>query len=147
MFGLPVQRSIFEHFLTSFHERNFDRQHCCSNVSIYKHTIPTPKQSQIIRIMKSEPFKPSAADQAAVRAALDCCCKVDTSVITFFGKKSDKVSNNKYNGSSSTVAPVTLSAESARLLVSTARQSPRLSPMAVPTEPNAPVFEENETFC
>ena len=44
--------------------------------------------------MKTEAFKPSAADQAAVRAALDCGCKIDTSAISFFGKKRDGQHND-----------------------------------------------------
>ena len=75
------------------------------------------------------PFRPAAAEQAAVRAALDCGCKVDTSVITFFGRKGDRGSNKcdiSENGSPAQEK----------------RPQPARSNAAVP------VFEEeNETFC
>jgi hypothetical protein len=96
--------------------------------------------------MKSIPSKPSAADQAAVRAALDSCCKVDTSVITFFGTKQN-VKNKTCVSTTATPGSeqIPLSIVSMRSPVATA-EGPMSSALVLPTQ-NKMDAEENETFC
>lgn len=96
--------------------------------------------------MKSTPSKPSAADQAAVRAALDTCCKVDTSVITFFGKKQN-VKNNICASTKATPESeqIPLSIVSTRSSVATEEES-MSSELVQPTQ-NKMDVEEKETFC
>ena len=95
--------------------------------------------------MKSIPSKPSAADQAAVRAALDSCCKVDTSVITFFTKQN--VKNNTCVSTTATPRSeqIPLSMVSMRSPVAAA-EGPMSSALVLPTQ-NKMDVEENETFC
>ena len=112
--------------------------------------------------MKSEPFKPSVADKAAVSLALDSCCKVDTSVITFFGKKRNKNSKN-LDCTSMTTTTTTAASESIPFVSSTTAEHGRLqcstpvyqeqprsssSQMTLSTPAKAMiVLEENETLC
>ena len=109
--------------------------------------------------MKSEPFKPSLADKAAVSLALDSCCKVDTSVITFFGKKRSK----NLDCTSRTTTTTTAASESIPFVSSTTAEHGRLqcstpvyqeqprsssSQMTLSTPAKAMiVLEENETLC
>jgi hypothetical protein len=96
--------------------------------------------------MKSIPSKPSAADQAAVRAALDSCCKVDTSVITFFGKKQNMTNSSCASTTATTeTKQIPLPAVSTRTHVATAEG--HLSSSLTLSTQNKMVVEENETFC
>ena len=92
-----------------------------------------------IYIMKSIPSKPSADDQAAVRAALDTCCKYDPSVITFFGKK-------QKSSAATTTVTTPGSKQIPSSVVSTRSEGPLLSSTVAqqPTQ-NSMVLEEE--FC
>ena len=101
--------------------------------------------------MKSASSKPSAADQAAVCAALDTCCKVDTSVISFFGKKrnvNNPTSSDASARTSSGSKQIPLSVQ----VVSThshgaTSEGPLPSSLTPPTKHTKVVVEDNETFC
>ncbi len=90
--------------------------------------------------MKSETRKPSAAEQAAVRDALNCGCKVDTSVITFFGKKRT-TDVDKQKQSPLTATPPQSTQSQINL-----PEGPLPSSLKISTQ-NDEIIEENETFC
>lgn len=90
--------------------------------------------------MKSETRQPTAAEQAAVRQALDCGCKVDTSVITFFGKKrTTDVAKQKLTPFSATPPePIHLQTNLPKGLLPSSLKIPRQ---------NEAIVEDHETFC
>jgi hypothetical protein len=90
--------------------------------------------------MKAATRQPTAAEQAAVRQALDCGCKVDTSVITFFGKKrtTNVVKQEQIPSSAAPPEPM--------LSQTNLPEGPLPSSLKIPRQ-NEEMVEDDEKFC